>query len=145
MNFKTLMAASILALAPALAMAEVHEVHMLNKGEAGAMVFEPRFVSAAVGDTVKFIPTDKGHNAETIKGMVPEGQEDFAGKINEEIDVDLTAPGVIGVKCKPHTGMGMVMVIQVDDAPLPDDFLEAKMPKPALKAFEEILDENDLK
>ncbi len=144
MTFKTIAAASLLALAPALASAEVHEVQMLNKGEAGVMVFEPRFISAAVGDTVKFLPTDKGHNAESVKGMLPEGQEDFTGKINEEIDVELTAEGVIGVECKPHRGMGMVMVIQVADAGAPDDFLEAKMPKKAKQAFEEILTDASL-
>ncbi|WP_324752294.1 pseudoazurin [Roseovarius sp. Pro17] len=144
MTIKTIIAASLLALAPALASAEVHEVHMLNKGEAGMMVFEPHFVSAAVGDTVKFIPTDKGHNAESMKGMLPDGQEKFVGKINQEVDVELTAEGVIGVECKPHLGMGMVMVIQVADAPVPDDFMEAKMPRKAKETFEEILTENGL-
>ncbi len=144
MTFKTLVAASVLALVPALASAEVHEVKMLNRGEAGVMVFEPHFVSAAVGDTVKFIPTDKGHNAESVKGMLPEGQEEFTGKINEEIDIELTAEGVLGVECKPHRGMGMVMVIQVADAAVPDDFLDAKMPKKAKQTFEEILTEASL-
>jgi plastocyanin len=51
------------------------EVKMLNKGEKGTMVFEPDFVSAAPGDTIRFVPTDKGHNVETIKGMLPEGAE----------------------------------------------------------------------
>ena len=37
------------------------------------MVFEPSFVKIAPGDTVRFVSTDKGHNAETIKGMLPEG------------------------------------------------------------------------
>lgn len=49
------------------------EIKMLNKGEKGAMVFEPSFVKAAPGDTIRFVPTDKGHNAETIKGMLPDG------------------------------------------------------------------------
>ena len=44
---------------------------MLNKGAEGAMVFEPALVKVAPGDTVKFVATDKGHNAETIKGMLP--------------------------------------------------------------------------
>lgn len=144
MTFKTIIAASLLALAPVLVSAETHEVQMLNRGEAGVMVFEPRFVSAAVGDTVVFIPTDKSHSAESMKGMVPEGQEPFAGKINEEVSVEVTTEGVIGVECKPHLGMGMVMVIQVDGAPVPDDFLENRMPRKAKEAFEEILAENGL-
>lgn len=141
MKLKHFAAAALMALAPISALAETIEVKMLNKGKAGAMVFEPRFVSAQVGDTVKFIAVDKGHNAETIKGMVPEGQEAFKGKINEEIEVELTAEGMVGVKCKPHLGMGMVMVIQVGGAEMPEGFLDAKMPKRAKKAFEEILAE----
>jgi hypothetical protein len=46
---------------------------------------------------------------------------------------------MIGVKCKPHLGMGMVMVIQVGGAEMSEGFLDAKMPKGAKTAFEEIL------
>lgn len=141
MTLKSLAAAALLALAPMSALAETIEVKMLDKGEAGAMVFEPRFVSANVGDTVVFLPTDRGHNAETMKGMNPEGQDAFIGKMNKEVAVELTAEGVIGVKCKPHLGMGMVMVIKVGDTEVPADFLDAKMPKKAKAAFEEILAE----
>lgn len=139
MKLTTALAASVMALAGSLAAAETHEVQMLNKGEAGAMVFEPRLVTAQLGDTVKFVATDKGHNAEVVKGMVPEGQDAFSGKINEEIEVELTAEGMIGVKCKPHLGMGMVMVIQVGNAEMQDGFLDTKMPKRAKTAFEEIV------
>ena len=82
-------------LAPGQAFAAEHEVHMVNKGANGdSMVFEPALVKIAAGDTVKFIPTDKGHNAESIRGMLPDGAELFKGKINEEIDVTFTVPGV---------------------------------------------------
>jgi pseudoazurin len=90
-----------------------HEVRMLNKGERGAMVFEPEFVRAEPGDTVRFVPTDKGHNVEIIKGMLPDGAEPFKGKFNEEIVVTLDQEGVYGVKCAPHYAMGMVALIQV--------------------------------
>lgn len=94
------------------AFAATHEVKMLNKGEAGAMVFEPAFVLAEVGDTVVFVPTDKSHNAETIKGMLPEGVEMVIGKINKEVTITLEQEGLYGVKCKPHYMMGMVALIQ---------------------------------
>jgi pseudoazurin len=103
-----------LSATPALA-AEV-EVHMLNKGADGAtMVFEPALIRVAAGDTVKFVTVDKGHNAETINGMIPEGAEPFKGKINEEIDVTFTVPGVYGIKCLPHHAMGMVALVVVGD------------------------------
>ena len=53
------------------AMAGEVEVKMLNKGAEGLMVFEPALVKIEPGDTVKFVATDKGHNAESIKGMFP--------------------------------------------------------------------------
>jgi pseudoazurin len=103
-------------LAPGQAFAAEHEVHMVNKGANGdSMVFEPALVKIAAGDTVKFIPTDKGHNAESIRGMLPDGAELFKGKINEEIDVTFTVPGVYGIKCLPHLAMGMVCLVVVDD------------------------------
>src|SRR5437016_369108 len=87
------------------------EIHMKNKGEAGAMVFEPAFANIAVGDTITFIPADKGHNAETIPNMLPEGAAPFKGKMNEEIVVPFPVPGVYGIRCAPHFGLGMVAVV----------------------------------
>ncbi len=139
--FRTLMtsAAVIIALGGA-ATAETFEVKMLNKGEAGRMIFEPAALRVAIGDTVKFVAVDKGHNAETVKGMIPEGADAFGGKINEEIEVTLTEPGFYGVQCKPHYAMGMVMVIAVGDADAaPDSFLEGRIPKKAGARFEEAL------
>ena len=45
---------ALAALMGSAALAETHEVQMLNKGENGRMVFEPAFVAAAPGDTIKF-------------------------------------------------------------------------------------------
>lgn len=95
------------------AFAEAFEVKMLNKGTDGAMVFEPAFIKAAVGDTVTFISTDKGHNVEGIKGMLPEGVEPFKSALGDDYILTLTAEGVYGVKCTPHYTMGMVALIQV--------------------------------
>jgi pseudoazurin len=89
------------------------EVRMLNKGAEGLMVFEPALVKIAPGDTVKFASTDKGHNAETIKGMLPDGSTSFVGKLGEDIEVKFEQAGVYGVKCAPHYGMGMVALVVV--------------------------------
>jgi len=52
MKLSPLLAAPALCLALAFpALAAEHEIHMLNKGEAGTMVFEPAFVKAEPGDT----------------------------------------------------------------------------------------------
>jgi pseudoazurin len=97
------------------AAAAEHQVQMLNKGTDGPMAFEPSFLKIAPGDTVRFVATDKGHNVLTIKGMTPDGATPFQGKMNEEIAVVLDQPGVYGIECKPHYGMGMVGLIVVGE------------------------------
>ena len=132
--FKNLIAASLAALllAPA-AFAENFDVKMLNKGTEGAMVFEPAFVKAAVGDTVTFISTDKGHNAEGIEGMLPEGVEEFKSAMGKDYVLTLTAEGLYGVKCSPHYMMGMVALIQAG-APVNKDSVTAVVMKGKAKA-----------
>lgn len=98
---------------PATAGAAEFEVMMLNKGAAGAMVFEPDFIAAAPGDTIRFVPADKGHNVETIKGMIPDGATAVKGKMNQEVTVTLDTEGVYGFKCLPHYAMGMVALVTV--------------------------------
>lgn len=134
---RTLISAlAMTALLGGAASAETYEVHMLNKGEKGVMVFEPGFVKAAPGDTIRFVPTDKGHNAETIDGMIPDGAEGFAGKVNKDVEVTLDTEGLYAVRCKPHYAMGMVMLISVGDAKAPEGFLEGRVPKKAKERFE---------
>jgi pseudoazurin len=110
------------------ALAAEVEVKMLNKGVEGAMVFEPAMVKVAPGDTVKFVATDKGHNAETIKGMLPADATPFLGKNGEDVAVTFDKPGIYGVKCLPHYGMGMVAMVVVGT---PDNVDAAKaVPQP---------------
>ena len=105
------------------AMAAEIQVKMLNRGTDGVMVFEPALVKIEPGDTIKFVATDKGHNAETIKGMFPADSTPFAGKLGEDVNVTFDKPGVYGVKCLPHYGMGMVALIVVGT---PGNLAEAK-------------------
>ena len=127
----------IAALMGSAAFAETFEVQMLNQGSDGVrMVFEPAFVQAAPGDTIRFVATDRGHNAEINGDMLPEDAEAFAGRINEEIEVILDVEGVYGVICKPHFAMGMVMTIVVGDVEIPEDFLEGRIPPKAKERFE---------
>lgn len=120
--------------------AETYEINMLNKGEAGIMVFEPGFLKIAVGDTVKFIAKDKGHNAEAIPEMIPEGVEVFKGKINEEIDITFDTEGLYAVRCSPHYAMGMVMSIAVgDNVVVPETFFKGRVPPKAKARLEDQL------
>ncbi len=142
MKRATLLLAAALAL-PAMqpASAADIEVKMLNKGTAGAMVFEPAFIKAEVGDTIHFVAVDKGHNAETVPGMLPDGAEPLAGKINEDVTLTVDREGVWGIRCKPHYGMGMVALI-VAGAPVNLDAAKAaKNPGKAKTTFEGLFTE----
>jgi len=109
----TIAAAAMLALTSLAAAAEI-EIKMLNRESGGGMmVFDPAPTKIEPGDTIKFVATDKGHNAETIKGMLPEGAASFVGKNGEDVTVKFDQGGVHGVKCLPHYGMGMVALIGV--------------------------------
>lgn len=119
------------------ALAEVHEVKMLNRNEQGSMIYEPQFLRIAPGDSVKFLPTQPGHNAATIDGMLPEGATPFKSKINEQFELIFEIPGTYGIKCSPHYAMGMVMVVQVGDS-APDNVPQG-LPKRAADRIEEIV------
>ena len=134
--FGTLLAVAALGAGAGVASAADVEIQMLNKGESGMMVFEPSFVQVQPGDTVHFIATDKSHDVESVKGMIPEGVEPFKSKTNENFDLTVTEEGVYGVKCTPHFPMGMVALVVVGD---PSSNLEAasavKNPKKAQERF----------
>jgi pseudoazurin len=123
---KPLLLSAALALVAFGAQAETYEVEMLNKGEAGAMVFEPAFVQAQPGDVIRFVPTDRGHNVEDIDGMLPEGVEGFRTNFNEEFELTVDAEGLYGIKCTPHYTMGMVALIQVGEPVNLDDVADLR-------------------
>lgn len=136
MNMPKIAAAvALLAFVATPAFAANFEVHMLNKGEAGTMVFEPALTQVAVGDTVTFVPTDKGHNAETIKDVLPEGAEAFKGALGKEVVVTFTVEGVYGIKCAPHLGMGMVAAVVVGAPTNLDAAKAVKLPTKAAERF----------
>ena len=101
-----LIGAAAAALMVTPAMAADHVVKMLNKGAAGAMVFEPALLKIAPGDSVTFLAVDKVHNAESIAGMIPAGAAPFKGTMSQSLKVKFSKPGVYGYKCLPHYGMG---------------------------------------
>ena len=125
---------ALLTLSGAAAAAEI-EVKMLDKGTDGVMVFEPALVKIEPGDSVKFIASSKGHNAETIKGMLPDGATPFVGKINQEIAVTFDKPGVYGVKCLPHYAMGMVALVVVGAPVNKDEAMAVTHPGKAKQVF----------
>lgn len=137
----TLAFAAMIGVAGGAAAAE-HEVLMLNKGTGGGvMVFEPAFIRAAPGDTIRFLPTDRSHNAETIKGMIPEGATPVVGAMNAEVEITVDREGIYGVKCAPHYGMGMVALIVAGDPPDIEAALAVKHPGKARAVFADLFSE----
>jgi pseudoazurin len=132
------------ALLAASAGAAEFEVKMLNKGSDGqVMMFEPAFLRVQPGDTVRFVPTDKGHDAETIPGMLPEGAQPFKGKLSEELKVTFQTPGLYGYRCLPHFGMGMVGLIAVGNAaPNLDAVRQVKIPPFPAKRMTALLEQS---
>lgn len=94
--------------------AKTVEVRMLNRGSAGGMmVFEPAFVAIKPGDSVSFVPADKGHDVVALPEIAPAGTQPFVGRMSQPLTVKFTAEGLYGYKCSPHAGMGMVGLVQV--------------------------------
>ena len=116
------------------------EVKMLNKGEEGKMIFEPSFIKAQKGDNIIFVPTDKGHMAASIKGLIPEGAKKFKSKINKKFTYTVDVEGLYGIRCTPHYANGMVALIQVGDTVNGSDFLKGKkVPKKSKERLEKYL------
>ena len=92
------------------------EVKALNRGPSGVVfVFAPELVRIEPGDLINFVATDKGHEVHSVPGMIPEGAQLFEGRMNQDVKVSFTVPGVYVVSCRPHTAMGMVAVIVVGE------------------------------
>lgn len=141
-------AATLLPALPALAdghspaIVEMVNVHPENKRLRNA--FYPRVMAVEVGTTVKFQSTDRGHNSAAVEGMIPEGVEEWNGKINEDIEVTFDTPGVYGYKCTPHVASGMVALIFVKGEGMLDNLEAAQGVRQRGKAkstFEDLWEE----
>lgn len=88
-----------------------HEIKMLNNGKDGIMAFEPAFLKANKGDTIKFLPTDPAHDVASV--AIPKGAKAFEGAVGKAVTVKVTEEGVYFYECKSHIPMAMVGVIQV--------------------------------
>ena len=86
-------------------------VEMLNKDANGnRMVYSQEVLEVAAGSTVKWVPTDKGHNVEIIAS--PNDMK-FKSKNGKEASVTFATPGICYYWCTPHKGMGMIGLVVV--------------------------------
>lgn len=114
-------------------------VKELNKGPDGFFVFEPQLVTIKPGDTVTFVATDKGHDVQSIPGMIPAGAKPFKGQLSQNDTVKFTVPGVYVYKCQPHFPLGMVGVIVVGSPTNLSQIDASKLPSLAQKRVDAVL------
>jgi pseudoazurin len=124
-----------------VARAEEHVVEMLNKGPDGQRNwFEPALIRVEPGDTITFKAVDKGHNSASIE--VPEGAEEWKGKINQDVQVTVQQEGLYAYKCTPHFGLGMVGLIVVGDPSVNLEVVEKqKYPGKAKSVMADLLEQ----
>lgn len=125
-----------------LAYAKTVDIEMMNKDGSGRkMVYSQELVHIDAGDTVKWIPTSKGHNVEII--AAPEGFDiPKKSKNGKEVSIDFTVPGIYYYWCTPHKGMGMIGLIVVGgDTSNKDDIAKAKALGKSKKKLKKLLGE----
>ena len=92
-----------------------HRIDMLNKRDDGEkMVYSEDVSRIDIGDTIKWVPSSKGHNVHFIAG--PEGWElPKKSKNNKEVAITFDTPGIYLYQCTPHATMGMIALGVVGD------------------------------
>jgi pseudoazurin len=125
------------------AFAKTIGVEMLNKNDAGdRMVFSQDLIRADVGDVIRFVPTDRAHNAQSLRDPLPEGQEPFRGQMNEAVEYVVTESGLTALICAPHQSMGMVALVVVgDDLSNAEQILDARIPGKGGDKFAALVEE----
>jgi len=115
LTYRPLTIALLLASLSAPVLAAEHVVRMLNIGSDGAtMVFEPAFVRAELGDTVRFVPETSGHYVRSL--VLPAGARAWQSSEDQAYTVTLSQPGLYFYQCPPHLMMGMIGLIQAGPA-----------------------------
>ena len=115
-------------------------IEMLNKDADGnKMVFSEEIVRIGVGDTVTWVPTDKGHNVEMVSS--PNDMK-FKSKNNKEVSLTFEQTGIYYYWCTPHKGMGMIGLILVgEDKSNFDQISKAKALGKSKKKLKRLLNE----
>ena len=115
-------------------------IEMLNKDADGnKMVYSEEIARIEVGDTVTWVPTDKGHNVEMISSP---NDLKFKSKNNKEAKITFEVPGLYLYWCTPHKGMGMIgLVVVGGDTSNAYTVAKAKVRGKSKKKLKKLLDE----
>ena len=137
---KLLSTVAVLATLSTSAFAADTTLEMLNKRDDGAkMVYSQDITRIDLGDTITWVPADKGHNVEII--AAPEGFDiPKKSKLNKEVAITFDTPGVYLYQCTPHKSMGMIaLVIVGEDTSNLDAVADAKVRGKSKKKLKELL------
>jgi len=100
---------------PSLLAAKEYQVKLLNVNANGqTMIMEPEFLNISLGDSIRFIPADVSHNAQSV--VVPKGASAFNTPMGQPTVVKFNKEGAFLYKCTPHFALGMIGIIQVGKA-----------------------------
>ena len=88
-------------------------ITMLNKRDDGKkMVYSQDVAKVSVGDTIKWLPKNGGHNVEFLAG--PDGFElPPKSYLSKEVSIKFNTPGIYLYECSPHSIMGMIGLVVV--------------------------------
>jgi pseudoazurin len=137
LRFSYIAVAALLSLTAAQVNAAEHVVKMLNdNGKGEMMTFEPSFVHAAPGDSVKFVAVDQFHNAETLPEVWPEGAATFKGELSKDVTLTVEKEGIYGIKCLPHYPLGMMAIVLVGKPVNADQLKAFQPPETAAKRWD---------
>ena len=90
-------------------------IDMLNKRDDGEkMVYSVDVAKVDSGDTITWLPTDKGHNVHFFSA--PDGVKKLPkSKLNKEYSYKFEQEGIYLYQCTPHKGIGMIALVVVGD------------------------------
>ncbi len=126
----------------AVGTANAMTIEMLNKDADGnKMIYSEEIAHIAVGESITWVPTDKGHNVEII--AAPEGFDiPKKSKNSKEVAIEFTVPGVYYYWCTPHKGMGMIgLVVVGEDTHNKDAVAKAKALGKSKKKLKKLLED----
>ena len=131
--------ATMLLSTPALA-ADI-TIEMLNKAPEGKQrnIYSEEIARVNVGDTITWLPTNKGHNIEMVAS--PNNMK-LKSKNNKEVQITFKEPGIYYYWCTPHKGMGMIgLVVVGGDTSNKDQIAKAKAIGKSKKKLKKLLSE----
>ena len=90
-----------------------YQVTMNDRDSAGnRLAFDKEILSISSGDSVTWLPVDKGHNIEMVAS--PNNLK-FSSSAGEEVTLKFEDPGIYYYRCSPHKSAGMIGLIIVDN------------------------------